>query len=457
MSRRGVVYLRGRVSLSDPEQSALESSVDVNLLAIRYPQVGLLFEATPNLSFSLVYRHKFLLEPRAGLQHPRRRRRCRPRSAGQRRPLQEVAYSVDLFQPWQLVAGAAARFSSVLVSFDLTFSRWSEQPAPAARIMLNVDLGRFNEARQTGPVATLSRPGLFYDTLMPAVGVEWRALSGHSSGRLALDLRGGYRYEPSPVPEQDGESSFGDSDRHIFSLGLGVELSRLSQILPKPLSIDVFGAFTHLPLRRTASSIRARWSATFTVGDRSFRSEVSCDGDSEIRRRVAGRCGAVGSFGRHRGVGTQGDASVLPDRWPRSGLSGYRFVDADAPMRSDVWLGSRRARDLGQQCAGRGSTDTVEIWGRMSPRLSPEKTVLFRASLPVAKLNAEAEPDEVLAAEAAWGRRRAAQSSTRATSRQRRKRTDPLFYHGPLVMSVWPWSRAIPSKSQPVSPAVVGI
>ncbi|HNN93450.1 MAG TPA: hypothetical protein PKI03_14320 [Pseudomonadota bacterium] len=101
--------------------------------------------------------------------------------------------------------------------------------------------------------------------------------------------------------------------------------------------------------------------------------------------------------------GTQGDASVLPDRWPRSGLSGYRFVDADAPyaLGRFGWDLDEPAILASNAPAG-SSADTVEIWGRMSPRLSPEKTVLFRASLPVAKLNAEAEPDEVLAAEAAW-------------------------------------------------------
>lgn len=266
MSRsKGVVYLRGRVSLSDPEQSALESAVDVNLLAIRYPQVGLLFEATRNLSFSLVYRHKFLLELEQGFNI-----NGDVGDAGQD-PLvkdakfAEVAYSVDLFQPWQVVAGAAARFASVLVSFDLTYSRWSEQPAPAARIMLDVDLGRFNELVKLAASRPYPDPG-FYDTLMPAVGVEWRALKDALSGRLALDLRGGYRYEPSPVPEQDGESSFGDSDRHIFSLGLGVELARLSQILPKPLSIDVFTAFTHLPLRRFRKLDPRSLVGDFTVG-----------------------------------------------------------------------------------------------------------------------------------------------------------------------------------------------
>src|SRR6185295_10991521 len=67
MSRsQGVVYLRGRVALSDPENSALESSTSVDLLAIRYPQVGLLFQVSQELSLAFVYRHKFLLELEQG-------------------------------------------------------------------------------------------------------------------------------------------------------------------------------------------------------------------------------------------------------------------------------------------------------------------------------------------------------------------------------------------------------
>lgn len=100
--------------------------------------------------------------------------------------------------------------------------------------------------------------------------------------------------------------------------------------------------------------------------------------------------------------GTQGDASVLPDRWPRSGLAGYRFVDADAPYA----LG-RFGWDLDEPAALVSGTpgdaaERFEVWGRMSPRLSPEKSVIFRTSLTTAKPNAEAEPDEALAADAAW-------------------------------------------------------
>jgi long-subunit fatty acid transport protein len=179
--------------------------------------------------------------------------------------LHEVAHSVDLFQPWQLVAGVAARpFSRLLVTFDLTFSRWSEQPPSAANITLELDIGSFNEYAKLPPSRPYPPAG-YHDTLMPAVGIEWRALAGALGDRLALDLRAGYRYEPSPVPEQPLESNLGDADRHIMSLGFGLELQRLTRVLPRPFSLDFFAALHHLPERRFRKLDPASAVGDFTV------------------------------------------------------------------------------------------------------------------------------------------------------------------------------------------------
>ncbi len=267
MSRsQGVVYLRGRVALSDPENSFLESSTDVNLLAVRYPQVGLLFQVTSQLALALVYRHKFLLEIEQGFHITADIGEADQEPVVPNAKLQELARSVDLFQPWQLVAGASARFfSRLLISFDLTFSRWSEQPAPAATFTLNLDIGSLNDLVKLPQQVPYPAAG-FHDTLMPALGIEWRALDRAFGERLALDLRAGYRYEPSPVPEQFGESSLGDADRHIFSFGAGLELRRLSQAWQKPLSLDIFAALAHLPERRFYKLDPRSEIGDFTVG-----------------------------------------------------------------------------------------------------------------------------------------------------------------------------------------------
>jgi len=267
MSRsQGVVHLRGRVALSDPENSVLESSTNVNLLAVRYPQVGLLFQASPEISLAFVYRHKFLLELEQGFNIDADIGEADQPPVVSNAKLHQVARSVDLFQPWQLVAGVAARpFSRLLITFDLTFSRWSEQPPPAANLNLELDIGSYNDLVKLPPPRDYPPAG-FHDTLMPAVGIEWRAIDGALGERLSLDLRAGYRYEPSPVPEQPLESSLGDADRHIMSLGVGLELQRLTRILPKPFSLDFFAALHHLPERRFYKLDPSSPVGDFTVG-----------------------------------------------------------------------------------------------------------------------------------------------------------------------------------------------
>lgn len=255
MSRtRGDVSLRGYVTLGDPERSALYTRSDVDLVALRYPQAGILWEITPRIAVAAVYRHGFLLEIDQGFNiyadvgNPGTEPAVRGASLVQR------AYSVDLFQPWQLVAAVAARlpfFSrrDLLVSLDVTFARHSEMPAPAARFDLELDIGKLNDLVRLQPSRPYPSPG-FHDILIPALGLEWRAAEGLAGERLDLDVRAGYRYEPSPVPAQSGETSFGDADKHALSAGLGTTLRRLPPVLSQPLALDVFCAVIILPERR---------------------------------------------------------------------------------------------------------------------------------------------------------------------------------------------------------------
>jgi long-chain fatty acid transport protein len=175
---------------------------------------------------------------------------------------------VDLFQPWQIVLGGALRlpfYERLLVSLDLTFARWSEMPAPAATFELALDIGRLNDFVKLRPSEPYPPPG-FHDLLIPAIGLEWRALPGRWKGRLDLDLRAGYRYEASPAPQQSGDSTFGDADKHILSAGAGLTLLPTFQVLPGPVSLDVFFAFTHLPERRNYKADPRSPVGDFTVG-----------------------------------------------------------------------------------------------------------------------------------------------------------------------------------------------
>ncbi len=252
MSRTsGDVSFQGNVTVGDAERSALKTAIEVNLVAVRYPQAGIAWEVNEFLALALVYRHSFILDVdqrfqiNADLGNPGQVPIAKGAS------LVEQAQSVDLFQPWQVVLGGALRWPSyprLLLSADLTFARWSDMPVPAGRLTLMLDIGSLNSFVHLPPPPTYPSPG-FHDILIPAVGVEWRALDSACKDRLALDLRAGYRYEASPVPGQQGASTFGDADKHTFSLGAGVELRRLFSVLPKPIELDAFVAVTYLPER----------------------------------------------------------------------------------------------------------------------------------------------------------------------------------------------------------------
>jgi hypothetical protein len=154
----------------------------------------------------------------------------------------------DLFQPWQLVVGAAVRVSRrVLVAYDLTFARWSEFATPAADFQLTLDAGALNSLVHLPPPPKYPSPG-FHDILIPRVGVEVRALERE---RVALDVRAGYSYEPSPAPEQIGQSNYADADKHRFLVGAGVTLRRLGKWFhaASPITIDAHFGVTALPPR----------------------------------------------------------------------------------------------------------------------------------------------------------------------------------------------------------------
>jgi long-chain fatty acid transport protein len=216
---------------------------------VRYPQVGLRWDATRRLSFGVTYRHSFLLESDLKFRIDGSIGNPGLPPVVEKAFLAASTFTGDLFQPWQLTAGAAYRFArNVMVAFDLTFARWSEFPGAAALVDIELDIGpQFNNQVMLPPNRSYPAPG-FRDILIPRLGVEWRAKEGD---RVALDTRFGYIYEPSPVPDQIGEETFADCDKHTFSLGAGVEVRNLGPVLPKPLAIDLYFAATALPSRHT--------------------------------------------------------------------------------------------------------------------------------------------------------------------------------------------------------------
>jgi len=243
---QGTVFLRGDIAVSDPDTSSLVTKIDVNLVAVRYPQVGVLWDITRNVRVGVTYRHSFRLNVDLRFRVDGNVGNPGLPPIVQNGYLDARAISNDLFQPWELTGGAQVRLTRrFIVTYDLTFARWSEMPVPAPDLTIGVDIGQFNNRVMLPPKRVYSAP-FFHDIVIPRIGGEWRALE---RARVGLDVRAGYSYEPTPAPEQIFDSSFADCDKHTFSVGLGVELPRLQPILALPLAIDFHFALTVLPPR----------------------------------------------------------------------------------------------------------------------------------------------------------------------------------------------------------------
>jgi len=130
------------------------------------------------------------------------------------------------------------------------WEQWSRYPSPIARSGTHVEA----EVPTGLPLALppnqqLPPPELagFEDRYTMRLGVE-RGLSFSPTFRVAL--RAGYAYLPTPAPRSDVAGQLLDADEHVFSLGSGLQLQKLSRHLPRALSLDVHAVWAHLPNRR---------------------------------------------------------------------------------------------------------------------------------------------------------------------------------------------------------------
>jgi long-chain fatty acid transport protein len=239
------VDLVGRLGFPDPNDSDLALAIDADVKEIRYPQAGILFHATPWLDLGVSYRggYKLVLENTVRVLADVGREDDPVVENGR---LELYALAQDLFQPEQWSAGLAAQLSHrLLLAFDASLHRWSRFENPATRIKLDIDAGMFNDLIDIPDTPPLPDPH-YHDIVIPRLGAEYRLVE---SERHDLDLRAGYSYEPTPVPEQVGESNFIDNDKHTLSTGVGLTLRHWTDILPRPLRLDLFAAVTLLAPR----------------------------------------------------------------------------------------------------------------------------------------------------------------------------------------------------------------
>jgi long-chain fatty acid transport protein len=271
---RGSFAIRGRADIISPFDSQLEHEVDADLTAVRFPQAGLrlLLDGFGALGFTYRGESKLDLSLDAHLEGI-------VEFAGIDVPLlyQIEARTIAAFTPQQLAVGLSfQRIEDVHLNLDVTYMNWSAYESPTAKIaaLLEVEPPEgtpVNLPEQPAP-AIVVPPG-FRDRLVPRVGVEYRGLGAGPLRRVhdeelplvEVPLRAGYVYEPTPVPDQRGETNLIDADRHSWTLGLGVALHRPVDEIPGSLSLDLHGMVSWLPERVVLKDSPADFVGDYTA------------------------------------------------------------------------------------------------------------------------------------------------------------------------------------------------
>jgi long-subunit fatty acid transport protein len=234
------VALKGIVAVTHPEDSTLVSSINSSLASVRYPQAGLLWEATPRLKLGLAFRGESVLRLETSVRIDGNLQDPGYPPLVQNGYFEIHTHLVEMFQPWQLSLGLAFRATPrLLIAADLTYAHWSALPAPPP-LTESLDIGVFNPLIHLPPPRDYPSPA-FHDVLVPRLGAEWRAAE---ESDLALDLRGGTSFEPTPVPEQQGETNFADGNKLSFTAGAGLTAQKPWGLLAGAGSIDVHAGAT---------------------------------------------------------------------------------------------------------------------------------------------------------------------------------------------------------------------
>jgi len=145
------------------------------------------------------------------------------------------------------VAGFDLLSLTVPIKLDVYFTpqqhNWGISYKWRNKVLMALDVSWFRFSRYTS-VARGDPDPLWKDSWIPRAGVEYYPIP-------VLALRGGYFFEPSPIPDQVRTSNFLDNDRHVFSLGLGYTLQDPFRIILRPLDFNLAVQYMWMPDRVT--------------------------------------------------------------------------------------------------------------------------------------------------------------------------------------------------------------
>jgi len=182
--------------------------------------LGALWEVTESIRIGLAYRHDVGFEI-AG-ENELQIRGLEDEDEGYP-TYQDLAF-VPNGSPAIASLGAAADVGRATVTGDLVWTRWSRW------------------------IDTHGEPAGFEDTVSPRIGLEYASSEN-------TDLRIGFGYDPSPVPDQDGRTNHVDNDRFRTSLGARHGFV----VAERTLEVSWFVQFHLLPERETDKDELLAW------------------------------------------------------------------------------------------------------------------------------------------------------------------------------------------------------
>ncbi|MBN8612314.1 MAG: outer membrane protein transport protein [Deltaproteobacteria bacterium] len=280
--------VRGELDVLMAERrSHLEHQILADLTTIRYPQVGVQVQPIPELSFGAVYRGQFALDSKllavVGCETPGDpfcSSGLNFTGFGDPFPgyFNLLSQAVNAFVPQQVsLGGSWSPTPDFRLNLEVTWVNWSAYVSPVGRseIELTIEVPAALRDRIRVPdaiVGTTPQPALFEDRFVPRIGAEGTFFRERM---VALRGRGGFYWEHSPVPNQMQLTNLADSDRFVFSAGLGMRLDDLRPLLPGFLQMDFHFQYSFLPDRTMTKGSLVDPVGDYRVGGQMFAGGVT--------------------------------------------------------------------------------------------------------------------------------------------------------------------------------------
>ena len=138
-----------------------------------------------------------------------------------------------------------------------------------------------------------------HDTVVPHLGVQWRALARRTWEGF---VRGGYEYAKSPIGPQTGSTNYVDRDRHSIFRGAGAAPHRAGEGAPGDVRFDLHFQWSLLVEDTTLKSNPADTVGDYTAGGHIFNLGRPSRSGSEMKGQtllslclVVAACATIGS------------------------------------------------------------------------------------------------------------------------------------------------------------------